>query len=193
MLNLRFLLVTLVIAAVSLAGCAKPPTEEMNNAIAAVSRAENDPDVINHAAPSLARAREALAQMQTEADAKRFDAAKRLAADAQSLAEKAVSDGRAAVARAREEAENAIRVMQSSISETEQVLSDASRSKPAGVDIPQLERDFADARGIASQAVEAQNGNRYSEAVDKSQVVRTALGSITSRLSQAAISVSRKK
>ncbi|MDR1148233.1 MAG: DUF4398 domain-containing protein [Spirochaetaceae bacterium] len=193
MLNLRFLLVTLFIAAVSLTGCAKPPTEEMNNAIAAVSRAENDPDVVNYAAPSLARARETLAQMQAEADAKRYDAAKRLAADAQALAEKAVDDGRAAVARAREESENAIRLMQNSLSETEQVLTDASRSKPAGVNLPQLEQDFEDARGIASQAVAAQSGNRYSEAVDKSQTVRAALSSITSRLSQSVISVSRKK
>jgi hypothetical protein len=193
MLNLRFLLVTLFIAAVSLIGCSKPPTEEMNNAIAAVSRAENDPDVVKYAAPSLARAREALAQMQAEADAKRYDAAKRLAADAQTLAEKAVNDGRAAVARAREESENAIRLMQNSLSETEQVLSDASRTRPAGVNLPQLEQDFEDARGIAGQAVAAQSGNRYSEAVDKSQTVRAALSSITSRLSQSVISVSRKK
>lgn len=193
MLNLRFCLFAIIVTAVTLAGCAKPPTEEMENAIAAVSRAENDPDVINYAAPALARAREALAQMQSEADAKRYNEARRLAGEAQSLAEKAVSDARSAIARAREEAENAIRLMQNSISETEQVLSDAARSKPAGVDLPQLEQEFTDARGVATQAIEAQNGNRYGEAVDKSRAARSALSSITSSISQSVIASSRKK
>ncbi|MDR2098314.1 MAG: DUF4398 domain-containing protein, partial [Spirochaetaceae bacterium] len=74
MIKLRYIFFTLVAAAV-MTGCAKPPVEEMNNAIAAVSRAENDPDVVNYAANALARAREALSQMQSAADAKRYDEA----------------------------------------------------------------------------------------------------------------------
>jgi uncharacterized membrane protein YccC len=181
------------IAASLLTGCAKPPVEEMNNAIAAVSRAENDPDVVNYAANALARAREALSQMQTEADAKRYDNAKRFAADAQTLAEKAISDSRAAAQRIREEADNAIRSMQSAISETEQTLSNARRSRPAGVDINRLDQDFASARNTADQAVIAQTESRYREAIDKSQTVRSALSAITSSLSQTVISRSRKK
>ncbi|MDR0383472.1 MAG: DUF4398 domain-containing protein [Spirochaetaceae bacterium] len=193
MIKLRFFLVVSVMVAVFFAGCAKPPIEEMNNAVAAVSRAENDPDVVAYAAQALSRAREALAQMQTEADAKRYESAKRLAAEAQSLAERAISDGQAAAARAKEDAENAIRAMQNAISETEQVLNNASRSPPAGVNIQALEKEFSDARGIANQATVAQNEGNYSEAFEKSQAVRSALSSINSRLSQAVISASRKK
>jgi hypothetical protein len=192
MLKIKYLVFTLV-AAVVFTSCAKPPVEEMNNAIAAVSRAENDPDVINYAANALARAREALAQMQTEADAKRYDSAKRLAADAQSLAEKAVSDSRAAALRARDEADSAIRAMQSAITETDQTINNARRSQPAGVNIDRLEQDFANARGTADQAVIAQTESRYREAIDKSQTVRAALSAITSSLSQTVIASNRKK
>jgi hypothetical protein len=131
--------------------------------------------------------------MQTEMKAQRYDAAKRLAAEAQALAEKAINDGSAVVVREREEAENAIYLMQGSISKTEQVLNDAIRSKPYGADLQRLEQDFADARTIASQAVEAQNEGRYDEAINKSQAVRATLSSITSSISQSVISISRKK
>ncbi|MDR0663032.1 MAG: DUF4398 domain-containing protein [Spirochaetaceae bacterium] len=192
MIKLRHIFFALVTAVV-LAGCVEPPVEEMNNAIAAVSRAENDPDVVNYAANALARAREALSQMQAEADAKRYDAAKRLAADAQTLAEKALSDSRAAALRVREEAESAVRAMQNAITETDQTLANARRSRPAGVDVNRLEQDFAAARATADQAVIAQTESRYREAIEKSQTVRSSLSAITSSLSQTVIAASRKK
>jgi hypothetical protein len=192
MIKLRYIFLTLA-ATAALAGCAKPPIEEMNNAIAAVSRAENDPDVVNYAANALARAREALSQMQTEADAKRYDAAKRLAVDAQTLAEKALSDSRSAALRVREEADNAVRTMQNAIAETDQTLANASRSPPAGVNVNQLEQDFAAARATADQAVIAQTESRYREAIEKSQTVRASLSAITSSLSQRVMAASRKK
>ncbi|MDR2659835.1 MAG: DUF4398 domain-containing protein [Spirochaetaceae bacterium] len=191
--KLKYGFLAIIIAAVCFAGCAKPPIEEMNNAIAAVSRAENDPDVINYAATVLARAREALAQMQVEADAKRYDAAKRLASDAQALAERAISDSRAAAQRIRGEAENAIAAMQNAITETEQNLSNARRSRPAGVNINQLDQDFANARSEGEQAIAAQAESRYREAIDTSQRVRSSLSAITSSLSQTVLSNSRKK
>ncbi|MDR0410227.1 MAG: DUF4398 domain-containing protein [Spirochaetaceae bacterium] len=193
MIKCKYVFFAVLIAAAVLAGCAKPPVEEMNDAIAAVSRAENDPDVINYAANALLRAREALAQMQSEADAKRYDAARRLAGDAQDLAEKAISESRAAASRIREDAENAIRAMQNALDETDQTLSNARRSRPAGVNITQLDNDFTAARDDADRAVIAQTESRYREAIDTSQRVRAALSSITSSLSQTVISASRKK
>jgi hypothetical protein len=193
MIKLRYIFLMIFVAAASLSGCAKPPVEEMNNAIAAVSRAENDPDVVNYAANALARAREALSQMQAEADAKRYDTAKRLAADTQALAEKAMSDSRTAALRVREEADVAIRAMQSAIAETDQTLSNARRSNPAGVNVNNLEQDFANARATADQAVIAQTESRYREAIEKSQTVRASLSAISSSLSQTVIAASRKK
>ncbi|MDR2343151.1 MAG: DUF4398 domain-containing protein [Spirochaetaceae bacterium] len=193
MVRLKYGFLALVAGAALLAACAKPPVEEMNNAIAEVSRAENNPDVVNYAANALARAREALTQMQAEADAKRYDNAKRLAADAQSLAEKAISDSRTAALRIREEADSAVNAMRNAISETEQTLNNARRSRPAGVDINKLDRDFTDARGTAEQAAIAQAESRYREAIDKSQSVRSALSAITSSLSRTVMAASRKK
>ena len=76
----------------------------MENAEAALVRAENDPDAAAYAGNTLLRARDALASMRAEAEAKRYDAAKTYAAEAVNAAEKAVNDGRAAAARAGEEA-----------------------------------------------------------------------------------------
>jgi uncharacterized membrane protein YccC len=193
MRKFRYVIFAAIIAAAALTSCAKPPIEEMDNAIAAVSRAENDPDVVNYAANSLLRAREALAQMQAEADAKRYDAARRLAGDAQTLAEKAISDSRAAVIRIKEEADNAVSVMQRALTETNQTLDNARSSRPAGVDIAQLDQDFSVAQNDAGQAVIAQTESRYRDAIDTSQRVRSALSAINSSLSQAVISTSRKK
>jgi hypothetical protein len=193
MKQLRYLPVVFIISLVLLASCAKPPVEEMNNAIAAVSRAENDPDVTTYAANSLARARDALGSMQSEADAKRYDAAKRLAADAQSLAEKAISDSRAAANRARDEAASAVSAAQSALTETERTLTDARRSPPRGVDLAALNGDLTSAKNTVDQAVFAQGEKRYRDAIDTSQRARSLLSSITSRLSQGVMATSRKK
>jgi len=85
-------------------GCAKPPTEDMNNAAEAVTRAENDKDAVTYAFNSITRAKDALARMNVEADAKRYDAAKSYAAEAIAAAERAIADGRAGAERARNEA-----------------------------------------------------------------------------------------
>jgi hypothetical protein len=68
--------ILLIILGLILTACAKPPTEEMDNALAALTRAENDPDAVMYAANLIARARSALTQLQAEAAAKRYDAAR---------------------------------------------------------------------------------------------------------------------
>ncbi|MDR2102358.1 MAG: DUF4398 domain-containing protein, partial [Treponema sp.] len=89
--NRRILIAGLVILAFFQGGCAKPPTEEMNNAAAAVTRAENDADAVTYAGNLLVRARDTLTRMQIEAEAKRYDAARALAAEAISAADKAIA------------------------------------------------------------------------------------------------------
>ncbi|MDR0539601.1 MAG: DUF4398 domain-containing protein, partial [Spirochaetaceae bacterium] len=132
--------------------CAKPPVQEMSDAQAAVARAENDPDVIAYSANTLSRAKEALNNMQTEADAKRYDAAKNFANDAQNLAEKAIADAKNAVGRQKDEAANAINVMNNALTATEDLLQGARSSGGQGLDINSLDRDFTEARTTAQEA-----------------------------------------
>jgi hypothetical protein len=174
-------------------GCAKPPTEEMNNAVAAVTRAENDADAVTYAGSVLIRARESLTRMQAEADSKRYDAAKSYAAEAITAADKAVADGRAGAARAREEAAGLIAALKPAVSETGEAIRVAKAARNLNLDFAGIDRDFEAARHTADQAEISLAENNYQDALDKGRSARAELSDINARLSVAATAASRKK
>jgi hypothetical protein len=174
-------------------GCAKPPTEEMDAAKAAVTRAENNADAVTYAGNTLTRAREALNRMSVEADSKRYDAARSFAAEAVAAADKAVSDGRAGAARAREEASSLIALVRTGISETGNAIQAAQASGKLGLDYGVINRDFDTVRSTADQAEISLAGNNYQEALDKGRSARAGLSDINQKLSTAATAASRKK
>jgi hypothetical protein len=182
---------TLAVFIVFLGGCAKPPTEEMDAASEALIRAENDPDAVAFGESSLNRARDAVFRMRQEANAKRYDAAKSYAAEAVSAAEKAISDGRAAAQRAREEAATLIAGVKNSLTETEGLLSNA-RQNGLDLDYEALERNIEDARNTVRQA-EAVIATMPREAIEKGQAARAALSDIRSRIAQGVRRASSKK
>jgi hypothetical protein len=174
-------------------GCAKPPTEEMENAVAAVIRAENDADAVTYAGSTLVRARESLNRMQTEADSKRYDAARSYAAEAIAAADKAIADGRAGAARAREEAASLISALKPAVSETGEAIRAAKTARNLNLDFAGIDRDFEAARRTAEQAEVSLAGNNYQDALDKGRSARAGLSDINQRLSAAATAASRKK
>jgi hypothetical protein len=174
-------------------GCAKPPTEEMEAAAAAVTRAENDPDAGMYAGNTLVRARESLNRMQAEADSKRYDAAKSYAAETIAAADKAITDGRAGAARARDEAANTLAAVKTGITETGAAIRAAQSSGKVGVDFPAVNQDFETVRRLADQAEISLAGNHYQDALDKGRNARAGLSDINQKLSAAATAASRKK
>jgi hypothetical protein len=186
-----FLLLGLSI--VVLGSCAKPPTEEIEAAEAAVTKAENDPDAAAYAESSLARARDALSRAHSEADAKRYESAKTYATEAINIAEKAINDGRAAAARSREEANNLLVQVRRLLAETETALENAKKVPRIQLDFPTLTDDVAHARSDISQAESAGNGNRPRESLEKSRAARATLGDVQSRINEGVRGVSRKK
>jgi hypothetical protein len=174
-------------------GCAKPPTEEMENATTTVTRAENDPDAITYAASTLARARDAISRMRSEAEAKRYDAAKNYAAEAISAAEKAIADGRAAATRTREEAATLLTQVKTSLTETGTSLENAKGVKNIDLDFQSLDQDYDSAQRTTAQAEVSLAGNNYQDSIDKSRTARGILSVINTKVSGAAVSVSRKK
>lgn len=191
--NQKNILFVCLIASVLTAACAKPPVEEMEKASASVAQAESDPDVNAYAVGALSRAREALANMRAESEAKRYDEARRLASEAISLAERAISEGRSGAVRARDDAAAAIAVMETAITETDSAIESARKSKQKDVDFKSIDKDFADAKTGANGARDANEGKRYREAVENSSAVRSQLSGITGRIGTAAIAASRKK
>jgi hypothetical protein len=185
--------ILMIVLGLILTACAKPPTEEMDNALAALTRAENDPDAVMYAANSITRARSALTQMQAEAAAKRYDAARTYAQETISAAEKAISDGRAGALRAKNEADGLMARLSAAIAETEGAIGNARQVRNSGLDFQAISRDFDAARLTFDQAQVAASSGNYKEALDKGQTVRSALDNINARVSEAVMAVTRKK
>jgi len=169
--------------------CAKPPITEMEGAREIVFRAENDADAVLHGSGPLARAQDALRRMQTEADSKRYDAAKTLAAEAVAAAERAIADGRAGAARVRVEASSVLTGLIQEIEETTRNVNGA-RYSLLNLDYDALERGLRDAYTLADQAEVDQAQGRFQDAANKAMEVRSTLSNINQMVSNAVI---RKK
>jgi hypothetical protein len=165
----------------------------MNNAAAAVTRAENDADAVTYAGNVLVRARDTLTRMQIEADAKRYDAARALAAEAISAADKAIADGRAGAERARSEASNLVSGLRAPLAETESAINAAREVKNIKLDFDALGRDFEGARNAAGEAERALLAANYQNAREKALAVRSTLGDINMQISDATRAASRKQ
>ena len=182
----------LLIMAFSLVGCAKPPTEEMNNAVEAVTRAENDGNAVTYAADSLARARDSLGRMHTEAAAKRYDAAKSYAAEAIAIAERAITEGQQGAARVKDEAAALINELKPLVVETGQGIAAAEKAK-LPLDFKSINNTFDTARRNVDIADSALSANQYQDALKLGRSARSDLNGINQQLSNAVISVSKKK
>jgi hypothetical protein len=192
-INKGIMLAGLAVLVFYLGGCAKPPTEEMNNAAAAVTRAENDADAVTYAGNTLIRARDTLTRMEIEAEAKRYDAARALATEAISAADKAIADGRAGAERARAEAAALVSGLRTSLAETEAALNAARQVRNIKLDFDALSQELAGVRGTVEEAERAQLASNYQNAREKAQGVRSALGNINIQISDATRAVSRKQ
>jgi hypothetical protein len=182
----------MLVALVLITACAKPPTEEMEAARTAVTRAENDPDVAVYAVSGLARAREALANMEAEAEAKRYDAARTYATEAETGADRAINDARSAATRARDDSANALNALRTAVSETDVTIAQGRENRLA-LDWTEIDREYQDAQGIAGEAEAAAQANRYRDVVERANAARTTLSSINARISGASLAVTRKK
>jgi len=174
-----------------LAACATPPTEEMNRAHDAVIRARNDADAVAYAPNILIRAEDALARMQVEADAKRFDAARNFASEAISNAERAITEGRTGAGRARDEATRLMDSLTGPLAETERAVN-ASRGQPLLVDFNLLRNEMDLTRRTYDDARRDIQTANYADAIARGQLVRSYLAAINSQLTGAAQAITRK-
>jgi hypothetical protein len=173
-------------------GCAKPPTDEMNKAIDAVTRAENDAGAVTYAGNTLLRAQDALTRMKEEAGSKRYDSARSLAAEAVAAAEKAVSDGKSAAARAREDAAVLLSGLTATAAETESALNNA-RQRNMNIDADALAADLQSAKDTIDDARRSFTAGSYPDASSKGRTARSELENIKTRIAEASQAVSRKK
>jgi len=193
MKKLTIIFSAIVILGLVLTACATPPTEEMNKALDAVTRAENDPNAVTYAGNTLVRARDALTRMQSEANAKRYEAAKNYAAEAVSAAEKAIADGRTGAARAREEASAVVNSLSTPLAETANSLSAAQQQEKVNLDFDALAGEMDSANKTYDDAQKSLSANDYGDAVTKGQNVRSLISDINTQINEAAQATSRKQ
>lgn len=187
-----YIAILLLAAALILPGCARPPTEEMNNAIEAVTMAENDANAVRYAGSTLARAQEALRRMHSESDARNFDAARVSAAEAAALASRAISEGQTWALRTREEASALLLALRPEADQTEQSIR-AAQAAGLDLDYAELGRNLETARMDLARGEVALAGNRYNEALERGRDTRIGLNDINQRLTMAATVVSAKR
>jgi len=187
-MKVRYILAVCVVLAL-VSGCAKPPLAEMDSARGAVFMATNDANAVQYASSTLARARDSLRLMETEAESKRYDAAKTHALEATAAAEKAISDGKLGAARARDEAASALSSLKREIDDTSRNV-DGARNSRLNLDYDQLNREISNAYTVAEQAESDQAQGRYQNVLNKARTVRSDLFGINQRISGA---VTRRK
>jgi hypothetical protein len=186
------LICVLLFSLALMTGCSREPTEEMNNAEEAVARAENDPNAVNYSGNLISRAKDSLALMYEEAEAKNYDAVINHANDAISFAERAINEGSGQAWLAKNEATAVMSNVGSQIQETEQRIDNAKAAR-LPLDFDSIDRDFDSAQRTYTQARSAMSGNRYQEAIFLSNNVKAGLNSINQKLGASAMEVSRKK
>ena len=182
----------LFVVAAFIVGCGTPPTEEMNRANDAVLRAESDPDAVAYAGNTLIRARDALSRMQNEAEARRYDAAKSFAEEAASAAERAITDGRNAAARTREEALALVNGLSAPLEETENTLNAAQRRGDLALDFDALSGSMDSARQSYDNAQQDIADANYNDAIAQGRNTRTLLSDINNSINTATQATRRK-
>jgi hypothetical protein len=191
--RIPFILMAVLVLGAFLSACAKPPTEEMDNAAAALTRAENDPDAVAYGSSSIIRARDALANMKAEAAAKRYDSAKTYAQEVINAANRAVEEGKSGAQGARDEASKLLSDVRTSLGETQKNIDAAKGVKNIELDFDSIDGDYNTAKTQANQAEGAFNGADYPGSIEKSRSARSFLGNINTKITQASIATSRKK
>ncbi|MCL2233671.1 MAG: DUF4398 domain-containing protein [Treponema sp.] len=188
----NLLLPALLIFGLVMAACATPPVEEMDRAHDAVIRAESDANAVNYAGNLLTLARDTLTRMQSEADARRFDAARNFAAEAINLAERAIVEGETGAARARDEAANLLNVLSAPLAETTNAVNAARQAGNLDLDFDALSEDLELARRSYNNARQSLAADHYNDALTLGHDTRTLLTYINGRLNAAAQLAVRK-
>lgn len=191
MKNLKWLLPALL--ALTILACAKAPQAEIDSAKAQVAKAAQDADVQAYAPDTLKRAEEALAKMQAELAAKRYDKVKAFAAEAQSAAIAAFADAKMAKDRVKGQAASLIEAAKAALPEAEKTLASALKLRPAKLDLAAASKALADAKAAIAEAEAALSGGDFLKSRDRAQAAQTGLADLMKTMSEAVQAATRKK
>ncbi len=185
-------LALLFLGSVFVAGCAKPPSEEIDAASAAMDAAQSAEAPV-YAPESWAMAQEAEAQLEAElvaeeqafALSRSYDKAKSLAEAAKAAADKAAADAVSGREVARSEATQTIEQAKALRLEVQTLLERAPQGKGTVADLAALRADTGSTEEMLRAAETALDGGQYVEARAKAEAAIQALDKVKAEIESA--------
>jgi hypothetical protein len=160
----------IVALALTVVGCAKPPTEEINAAMAAVNAARDEGAAV-YASAEFGGASKALSDAETGVTTKKYDEAKTYAIQAKEKADSARQLAITNKAAAKIKAEAAIGEADSALKAGSQALAGAPKGKGTEEDIGQLNLDLERATSLlAGGRQKMESADYYAAAADAEKV-----------------------
>ncbi|MFT5365325.1 MAG: hypothetical protein ACI8V2_000262 [Candidatus Latescibacterota bacterium] len=163
------------------AGCAKPPTQELDAAKSALEAAKAAEAEI-YAPDTYRSATNAMNDANAKVEQKDYEGAKTSAVQAKEFADRAKSEADTNKRQTRDEAQAIINRVASGLSDAQTSLATAPRGKGADEDLDQLNADLGQAEANLSTARSSLNGGKYKDALAQA-------GSAESKMSQIPASV----
>ena len=185
------MMILLFVAAVVLAGCAKPPQMEIDAAKAALDASRAS--AAEYAASSLSAAEDALNQLNAELKAqedkfalfRNYDKAKELSMAAKAAAEKAAADAEAAKEAVRAETVSLLESAKTSLTEVTEMIAKAPRGKGRAADLTVLKADVDAAAATFAEIEAALAEGRYLDAQAKARAANDTIARVRSEIEQA--------
>jgi len=185
MKNTSLALAVIASATLLATGCAKPPTDAVNAAKAALETARTG-DAADYAQESLQAAENAVAALDAELNVQKeafaltrsYSKATELAAAATAASEKATADALAGREATKVEASTLVEEVRASLVETAAMIAKAPKGKGTQADIEAMKTDVA---GVEAGLVEfeaAFSAGRYKEALAKAEAAKQTLDGI---------------
>jgi hypothetical protein len=196
-MRVRFGFLILVLGlAVTVGGCATPPTADIEAAKTAITNA-GTAGAGEYAAASFTAAQDAQAALDAELKAqegksfKSFDKAKALAVAAKAAGEKATTDAAAGKEKAKADATLAIADAKTALTEAQALLDKAPKGKGSAADIAAMKTDLTTAATTISEAEAALGNVKYLDAKVKAESAKNAATTVKTAV-EAAMAAKKK-
>jgi len=181
-----------VFVLVLMVGCAKPPQDGINAAMASLDAAK--PLASEYAADSLRSAEDAKAALDAELKAqdakfalfRSYKKTDELVNDLKAKADKAAADGQAGMEQAKNDATTAINDATTAVTDAQAQLDKAPRGKGTQADLEAMKSDLAAATSTINDANAAMAAEKYNDAKAKADAAKASATNVVSQI-QAAI------
>ncbi len=198
-MRVRFGVLLVVLGlAVTVAGCASPPTADIDAAKTAITNA-GTAGASEYAPDSLKAAEDAQAALDAEMKAqdgkwfKSYDKAKELAAAAKAAGEKAAADAAAGKEKAKADATQGIADAKTALTEAQELLKKAPKGKGSAADLAAMKTDLTNAETTIADAEAALNNGKFLDAKAKAESAKNAATTVKTAIEEAKAAKGGKK